>query len=78
MCTIRIPMPKGLVFFFFNLKIKIMRNPLTVQWLGLCAFIAGGPRVPSLVGELRPHKPCGVTNNNKKEQKTKRNLKISN
>ena len=22
MCTIRIPMPKGLVFFFFNLKIK--------------------------------------------------------
>ena len=56
-----------------------MRNPPTVQWLGLGAFIAGGPRVPSLVGELRHHKPCGVTNSNKKkDQKTKRNLKISN
>ena len=30
-----------------------------LQWLGLCAFIAGA-RVRSLIWELRSRKPCGV------------------
>ena len=41
-----------------TLKKQMHGNSLAVQWLGLRALTVG-VWVQSLVGELRPHKPCG-------------------
>ena len=43
-----------------------MGNSLTVQWLGLRALLPRA-RVQSLVGELRPCKPCGAAEKKKSE-----------
>ena len=45
-------------------------NSLVVQWLELRAFAAEGP-VPSLVRELRSHKPHGQKTNKQKKGKKK-------
>ena len=77
MCTIRILILKGF-FFFFNLKIKDNEESPDSPVVRTQHIHCRGSRVSSLVGELRPHKPCDVANNNnKRTKKQKENLKIS-
>ena len=46
---------------------------VVVQWLGLHTFTALA-WVPSLVGELRSHKPCGQKANKQTKQTIKRKI----
>ena len=56
----------GIHLYFLHLNFANSGNFLTVQWLGLLAFMARGAWVWSLFGELRPYKLHGTANKIKK------------
>ena len=49
-----------------HIKNTVHGTSLVVQWLRLCTSNAGGV-VPSLLRELRSHRPCGRGQKKKKE-----------
>ena len=56
---------------FLNFKKYLNGNSLTVQWIGVSAFIVG-TWIHSLVGGPRTHKPCSA------DQKKDLNIPIPN